>query len=173
MQNKLNKICVVVLLMFVYIPCTLIGAELGKGNLIVVVNAEDGVTPIEGAVLKLRNVSTQDEIQSEPSDELGEISVQGLDVGLYIAGIIKENTNFNIGYLIGIKADKTAKLPIALDFDADVGEKDQPARDQNRKGFFSSLFANAGFASVLAASAGALVAFTVINENEKEVSEFR
>lgn len=173
MRNTLLIMGIVFLLILIDLPTILIGEISGTGNLTVVVVAEDGSTPIEGAVLSLRNVSTQVEILSEPSDKLGEIRQDGLDPGLYLAGIKTDAANFNIEYLIGIRANKTAKVPVALGFNRPEEEKAQPIGNQKKTGLVASLFAGAGFAKVLAASAGAVVSFTKLNEDEREVSAFK
>jgi len=90
------------------------------GNLLGFVYGSDRTTPLEGAVLVLRNVSTGDVYESGASDSVGVVRVEGLERGLYIVGIRAGEGDYNVESLIGIREDATAKVSVALDTGAEA-----------------------------------------------------
>jgi hypothetical protein len=103
-------------LVFLYTPQLLRGKETakGKGNLVGFIYGPDNTTPVEGAVFKIRHVSAVKEYESQGSDSRGKVELQGIEEGLYIVGITTPQGEYNFGNLIGIKANKTAKIAVSL-----------------------------------------------------------
>lgn len=93
---------------------------LPKGNLTGHVYQSDGTTPAEGAVIVLKNLAGGGTHRSEPSNALGLFRIESLDKGLYMFGAVTEQGEFNGRDIIGIEADTTAKLSIALDVQAET-----------------------------------------------------
>lgn len=157
-----------------YSPCLLMSRTVGKGNLIGFVYEKDGTTPVKGAVLKMRNILTGSSYESDRSDEQGLFSVKGIDEGLYIAGISTENGDFNIENLIGVKADETAKISLALKAGRaegdQAGEKESASRKKGLAGFFLS---PAGVAVIVAASVAIIYTIVKLTEEEPEASPFK
>jgi len=84
------------------------------GTLTGIIFAEDMKTPIEKAVVLVRNVKTKIEFRSNPTDKSGSYVIKNLDEGLYILGVIAPIGDFNFGYQVQIKANEIAKLSLAL-----------------------------------------------------------
>jgi hypothetical protein len=85
-----------------------------QGSLSGFIYAEDGVTPLEGAVVKIRNIVDGTIYESTKSDSEGAFKIEGIKEGLYSAGISTAVGDFNFENLIGVKAGETAKVSLAL-----------------------------------------------------------
>jgi len=102
-------------LIFCY-PNFLRSKNVPKGNIVGFVYAEDGTTPLEGAVVEVKNISTDAVYESSKSDSLGVFKIEGVEKGVYIYGVKTAQGDFNSDGLIGviIREDETAKLSISL-----------------------------------------------------------
>jgi hypothetical protein len=85
-----------------------------KGNLIGFVFGHDGSTPVPGAIVIVKNLSTGTETEAAATDILGVFKVAGLDAGIYALGVKSRAGNYNSQDFFGIEAQQTAKLTIAL-----------------------------------------------------------
>ncbi|MCX6573633.1 MAG: carboxypeptidase-like regulatory domain-containing protein [Candidatus Aminicenantes bacterium] len=85
-----------------------------KGNLVGFVFGRDGSTPVAGAVVVVKNVSTGAVTESDGSDDLGVFRLAGLDVGIYAIGVKSTAGNYNSQDFFGVAAQQTSKLTIAL-----------------------------------------------------------
>jgi hypothetical protein len=101
-------------LILVLFPSTLRSQEPGKGNLIGFIYAQDGSTPVAGAVVVVKNLTTGAVVEGPKSDALGVFKFQGLGAGLYALGVKSEKGSFNSQDFFGVMADKTSKITIAL-----------------------------------------------------------
>jgi len=105
---------------FVFILFSSTGIILGQdnpvGNVAGFIYAQDESTPIEGAVIKFKNVSTGRFYESQKSDTKGYFTVEGIERGVYLYGVITPEASFNSEGLVGfrIKENETAKMSIAL-----------------------------------------------------------
>jgi len=88
--------------------------EAGQGNLVGYVYGPDNTSPVEGAVMKLRNLSTGSLYESMAADDEGMIRFEGIDEGLYLVGISTAKGDFNIENLVGVKSGETAAVSLAL-----------------------------------------------------------
>jgi len=86
----------------------------GKGQLVGYVFHKDGSTPVQGVVVVAKNVTTGTVFQSVKTDGLGLFKFEGLDAGIYALGVTSVQGSYNSQDLVGIKADETAKISIAL-----------------------------------------------------------
>ncbi|OGD28904.1 MAG: hypothetical protein A2Y56_05925 [Candidatus Aminicenantes bacterium RBG_13_63_10] len=93
------------------------------GSLTGYVYQSDGTTPAHGAVIKLRNVATNEMLQSAPATELGFFKVENPARGLYIFGAVTAQGEFNGRDIIGIDGDGEAKLSISLEEQKSVTRK--------------------------------------------------
>jgi hypothetical protein len=86
------------------------------GNVTGFVYAQDGATPLKGAVIKFKNISTGNFYESGKSDSRGFFKVQGVEKGVYLYGVITEDGFYNSDGLVGLnfKGNETAKLSIAI-----------------------------------------------------------
>ncbi len=90
--------------------------EVSKGSILGFVYDEDGTTPVEGAVVEFKNISTGAVYESSKSDDLGVFKIEGVETGLYIYGVKTAQGDFNSDGPIGvrIRENETAKLSISL-----------------------------------------------------------
>lgn len=86
-----------------------------RGNLVGFVFDKDGTTPIAAAVVKLKNISSGAIYVSNETDRAGVFRIDGLAKGIYTYGITAAAGDFNSNELIGILANETTKVSIALD----------------------------------------------------------
>jgi hypothetical protein len=99
-----------------------LGAQtLERGNLIGSIFDRDGKTPIAGAVIKLRNITSGSVYESPPTDARGFFRLDGIGKGIYQYGITTPQGDFNSNELVGIIANETTKISISLSmYDASV-----------------------------------------------------
>ncbi|RPI98328.1 MAG: carboxypeptidase regulatory-like domain-containing protein [Candidatus Aminicenantes bacterium] len=86
----------------------------GRGNLVGFIFGQDGSTPVAGAVVLVKNLTTGAVTEAAGSDELGVFKVPGLSPGLYALGVRSEAGSYNSQDFFGVTAEKTAKIAIAL-----------------------------------------------------------
>jgi hypothetical protein len=153
-----------------YSPQFLVAQKVDKGNLIGFVFEKDGTTPVEGAVVKLKNVSTGTVYESSQSDKLGILKTEGIEEGLYIVGISTNEGNFNVGNLIGIKAAETAKVSFAL---KPEGQEEEKAPKPKPGGLAKFFLSPVGIALIIAASSAIIYGVVKLSEKEPEASPFR
>jgi len=93
---------------------SMVAAVPGQGNLKGFICSADRTTPVEGAVLLLRNIKSGIVYESEGADVRGIFLLNDIEPGLYLAGVSTEAGAYNFDHLIGIKADTTGKVSLAL-----------------------------------------------------------
>lgn len=121
---------------FVISPSVLTAQTPGKGGLVGYVYERNGSTPVKGAVVLVKNVTTGTVLEAPPSDDLGMFKVPGLEPGLYALGVTSEKGSYNSQDFFGITAQQTAKISIALDpYDAAAASGAATViREQREKG---------------------------------------
>lgn len=169
-KSKTAAFILIVSILIFYSPHYLKAQKAGKGNLIGFVFEKDGTTPVEGAVVKLKNVSTGTIYESSKSDKLGILKAEGVEEGLYIVGISAKEGNFNVGNLIGIKAAETAKVSFALK--PEGGEQEETPKPK-RGGLAKFFLSPVGIAVIVAASSAIIYGVIKLSEKEPEASPFR
>ena len=113
------KVKGILIALFLLIFCSsgfLMSKSAGKGNIIGFIYGEDGTTPLEGAVVQVKNMSTGIIYDSSVSDEYGIFKVQGVESGIYMYGVKTPQGNFNSDDLVGVRVsgDGTAKMSVSL-----------------------------------------------------------
>jgi hypothetical protein len=90
--------------------------DVSKGSILGFVYGEDGTTPLAGAVVEFKNISTGAVYESSASDDLGVFKIEGVEKGLYIYGVKTEQGSYNSDGTLGvrIRENETAKLSISL-----------------------------------------------------------
>jgi len=87
----------------------------GKGQLLGFLFDRDGSTPIAGAVVVAKNVTTGTVFESSKTDGLGVFRFEALEAGIYALGVTFGQGSYNSLDLVGIKPNETAKISIALE----------------------------------------------------------
>lgn len=95
-------------------PRTAAAAPKGNGALAGHIFNEDMRTPVRNAVVKLRNVATLKEYESEPTSPDGTYVIPAIEEGRYVMGVLGPSGSYNFHYSIMIKADAVAKLSVAM-----------------------------------------------------------
>jgi len=110
--------------------------DVPKGNLIGFVYDKDGITPIQGAVVMLKNISTGALYESSRSDGLGIFKAEGLKRGIYSFAVSTPEGDFHSDDLLGIRETETAKVSISLSpYENEVAHAIQEVyRDQKKSG---------------------------------------
>ncbi len=169
-RSKSLAVVLVVSFIFLYSAYDLKAKETGTGNMIGFVFQKDGTTPVEGAVVKLRNVATGAGYESTKSDKLGVFKVESVEEGLYLVGVSAEEGDFNVNNLIGIRSNETAKVSLALR----PAEEVQETKKKDKPGGLAKFFLSpVGIAIVVAASAAIIYGVVKLSEKEAEASPFR
>lgn len=91
-----------------------LAAPKGSGALAGHIYKEDMRTPVRNAVVKLRNVVTQKEYESEPTDPDGMYRIPAIEEGRYVMGVLGPGGSYNFHYSIMIKSEALAKLSLAM-----------------------------------------------------------
>ncbi len=90
------------------------GVSRGSGALAGHIYNDDMRTPVRNAIVKLRNVTTQREYESEPTDPEGMYRIPGVEEGRYVMGVVSVQGDYNFQYSILIKSNALAKLSVAM-----------------------------------------------------------
>lgn len=158
--------------MMFYSPYFVKATSIGKGNLTGFIYEEDGTTPVESAVVKMRNIYTGSVYESQKSSDLGLFKLESVDEGLYIGGITTKEGNYNIENLIGIRAQETARVSFALKSNATAEAKEQ-GTESKKKGLAGFFLSPAGVAVIVAASVAIVYTIVKLTEEEPEASPFK
>jgi hypothetical protein len=116
-----------VFLLFIFLSPQFVTAQdnIPKGNVVGFLYAKDGTTPLVGAVVKFKNLTSGSLFTSSKTDGYGIFKLEGVESGIYTYGVVTEQGDFNADGFVGLKIgrNETAKLSIALDpYDKDVAE---------------------------------------------------
>ena len=116
LRKEFGSVAVVFAFLLFYSPYILNCEEAAKGNIIGFVYEKDGTTPLEGAVVKIKNISSGALYESSQSDRYGVFKIMGLENGVYICGVATPEGNYNLDGLVGvgIRNNETAKMSISL-----------------------------------------------------------
>lgn len=85
-----------------------------QGTLTGVVYSEGMRTRVANAIVKLRNLNTQKEYISLPTDAKGGYKILGIEEGWYTLGVTAATGDFNLNYGVYVKAGETAKLSVEM-----------------------------------------------------------
>lgn len=130
------------LLLLFYPIEALVQTSQDVGTMVGFVYGDDLKTPVENAVVKIRNIEDGKEYQSTPTDEVGLYKITGIGEGRYVLGVSAEAGDFNFDYVLYIKANEMAKLSLALKPGSSIfqekeeekeGEED---KEKKKKSFF-------------------------------------
>jgi len=94
---------------------------------------EDKTTPVDGAVVKVRDVRTNQVYQSRPTETNGLYAVQNLPEGRYLVGVSDAKGDFNFDYEVMVKGGETAKLALALVPASESAQDNQDEEKEKKK----------------------------------------
>jgi hypothetical protein len=131
-QSKAVVLGLLVAFSFLVIPKEGL-AQAKMGSMTGFIFGADQKTPVESAVVKVRNVADGREYQSMPTDRNGLYAVKNLPAGRYSLGVSGTKGDFNFDYELQIKGGELAKLAVAL---VPVTAKAQDEDQQKKKKAF-------------------------------------
>ena len=129
-KNSISLCLLVVFLLFLSLNILSEGYN-EDGNLLGFIFGADKTTPLEGAVIRVQNISSGNIYESSVSDSNGLFKIESMEKGIYLFGVKTEDGNFNSNNLFGIRANETAKVSIAL---TPFDEKEQEASKELYQG---------------------------------------
>ena len=113
-ENRSIVFPLIVALIFFYTPVSLLSESSAEGKLTGYVFEFDGTSPVEGAVVKLMNITSGDLYESPESDTKGFFSIDGIEKGVYSFAVFSPAGDFGSNDFIGIEAAKTAKIAVSV-----------------------------------------------------------
>ena len=111
-RSKALTIGVVAFLLSLILPFESLAQQVGA--LEGIVYQEDMKTPVENAVVKIKNIQTNKEFQSGPTDKKGAYKIAGIAEGRYVLGVSTKAGDYNFDFEVFVKGGDTARLDIAL-----------------------------------------------------------
>jgi len=116
---KPRRIIILSLGIVFFLSCFLYSAEnkdVAKGNIIGFVYGQDGTTPLEGAVVKVENVSTGTAYESTKTEANGLFKIVEVESGIYLYGVLTADGGYDSENYFGVNVSEgeTAKLAISL-----------------------------------------------------------
>lgn len=138
---------VVALLLLLYSISYAAADTSAKGNVIGFLYGQDGSSPLEGGVVKLKNLMSGATYLSSRSDAYGIFRVQDVESGFYTYGVLTGQGDFNADDIVGLRINpnETAKISIALsayekEVASAVGEvtKEQEIRGESLVGMIAA-----------------------------------
>ncbi|OGD15978.1 MAG: hypothetical protein A2V76_01835 [Candidatus Aminicenantes bacterium RBG_16_63_14] len=141
------------------------GAPRGNGALAGHIYSEDMRTPVSNAVVKLRNVATQKEYESEPTDLDGMYRIPGIEEGRYVMGVQVANGSYNFHYSLMIKSNALAKLSVAMKPGGAPVRIEEGTGTNGKKGIIDFFKSPAGILTLITAVEVTLFAI-VLSEGE-------
>ena len=174
MRSKFIAVFLIFSYILFYSPGLIAAATDAKGDLIGFVYGEDKTTPLEGAVIKARRMSSGEVIESTRSDKLGVVTMKGLDVGLYELVVSTNEGDFLVKPIVGIKENETAKVSFALKKALNEAEAQEVQEEKKkRRGLVGFLTSTVGVALITAGTAGFIIISNNPTANDPERSQFK
>jgi hypothetical protein len=136
-----------------------------KGSIIGFVYGEDGKTPVQGAVVKVRNMGNQTEFVSDPSDANGMYKISGIEAGWYFLSVMTDLGEFTLGTGFYLKGSEVAKMLLSLKRGGTI--EASGSAYATKKPFFKT---GGGIAVLVAGAAGAGFGIYQLTKSEEEAS---
>ncbi len=162
-RSKTVSILTAMAFVLVSSPLLFAAENAQAGNLVGFVYGKDGKTPLEGAVVMLKNVKTSEVYKSEPTGKAGEFRVTNVPEGVYVVGISVGEEGYNSAGAVKVAAGKTETVSFSL--------KPMPAtppagkKTKGKKGFFKS---PVGIAVIVAGTAAIIYGIYKLTKEEEE-----
>jgi hypothetical protein len=142
----------------------------GTGSLVGHIYDEDMRTPVRNAVVVLRNLATQKEYWSEPTDPEGMYRIPAVEEGRYIMGVKAPSGSYNFHYSLLIKSEVLAKLSVAMKPGGDPVMLQQGYNAEKKKTIVDFFKSPAGIVTLLAAVEVTLFALVLIQNEASPVN---
>lgn len=138
------------------------------GAIVGFVYGSDMKTPVEGAVVKVRNLENGQEFVSTPTDDNGSYAIEGVEEGRYTLGVTASEGDYNFDYAVEVKGGEIGKLSLALKTGnaAPLGQQ-ASGSSGNKPSFF---YTPVGVAVLMVATTMALYGLFKLVEEEEEAS---
>jgi hypothetical protein len=139
------------------------------GALIGFIYSSDMKTPVEKAVVKIRNVEDGIEYISTPSDTTGAYKIGQVKEGKYILGVTAPDGDYNFQYILVVKGGEIGKLSLALKAGdvTTLGQEEPKAPEKEKVSFFRT---PVGVAVLMVATTLALYGTFKLLEGKEEAS---
>lgn len=138
------------------------------GSLVGFIYGSDMKTPVQNAVVKLRNVENGYEYYSTPTDSTGAYKIEQIKAGKYVLGITAPDGDYNFGYVVSVKEGEVGKLSLAL-MRGEISPMDQGSESypKEKPSFF---WTPVGIAVLMVLTTGALYGAFKLMEGKEEAS---
>jgi hypothetical protein len=140
-----------------------------QGTLQGTVYSEGMRARVQGATVKLRNLNTQREYTSPPTDAKGNYKILMIEEGWYTLGVSTAAGDFNLNYGIYVKAGETAKLSVEM-LPGGMLEGKGGSGQGGKKGFFAK---PAGVLVIVALAGGVGYGVYALTKTQPEASPIR
>jgi hypothetical protein len=140
-----------------------------QGTLQGTVYSEGMRARVSGATVKIRNLNTQKEYTSPPTDAKGGYKILMIEEGWYTVGVSTPAGDFNLNYGVYIKAGETAKLSVEM-LPGGMLEGKGGNGGAGKKGFFAT---PGGILVIVGLAGGAGFGIYELTKKEPEVSPIR
>lgn len=159
----------IVLLGFVLLLLPAESLAAPTGSLVGFIYGSDMKTPVQNAVVKIRNVDDGQEYLSTPTDANGSYKLDKVKEGKYILGITAPNGDYNFPYIMVVKGGEIGKLSLALKAGAasSLGQENVEPAEKEKVSFFKT---PAGIAVLMVATTLALYGTFKLLEGKEEAS---
>ena len=132
-------------------------AQAPKGSMTGYVYEGNLDTPVENAIVKIRNVNTRKEFESPATNKTGYYQIKNIEEGRYTLGVTTKEGNFNFEFNVFIKADEEAKINLALK----PGVASVLAEKESKAFFLTPL----GLAVILGSAGSAAIIYGTTKDN--------
>ena len=147
---------------------TLANPGSSTGAIVGFIYGGDMKTPVEKAVVKIRNIKDGQEFFSAPTDTAGAYKIERLEEGSYVLGISAPDGDYNFNYSVRVKGGEIGKLSLALKA-GEVSAVRQPSAGagESKPSFF---YTPVGIAVLMVATTVVLYGAFKLIEDEEEAS---
>ncbi len=158
---------VIAIFLWLLVPEKVLAAP--TGSLVGFVYGSDMKTPVQQAVVKIRNLDNGQEYVSTPTDAHGSYKLEEVKEGRYILGITAPDGNYNFPYIMAIKGGEIGKLSLALKAGSatSLGQEEAEGTKKDRVPFFKT---PTGIAVLMVAATLVLYGTFKLLEDEEEAS---
>jgi hypothetical protein len=138
------------------------------GTIVGFIYGSDMKTPVEKAVVKIRNMKDGQEFFSTPTNAVGAYKIERLEEGSYALGISAPDGDYNFSYAVRVKGGEIGKLSLALKA-GEVSAVGQPSAGagESKPSFF---YTPVGIAVLMVATTVVLYGAFKLIEDEEEAS---